>query len=67
MQILIEPGGNVRCVYCEAINLSKIGQLTISRGSHVEPDEQRRRRRVYPGPRTAGWTTFETVQPVGFF
>jgi len=39
MQILIEPGGNVRCVYCETIDLAKIGQLAISRGSHVEPDE----------------------------
>ena len=42
MQILIEPGGNARCVYSETIDLAKIGQLSISRGSHVEPDEQGR-------------------------
>jgi hypothetical protein len=37
MQILIEPGGSVRCLYAEAIDLSALGGLSISRGSHVEP------------------------------
>ncbi|QDU94476.1 hypothetical protein [Lignipirellula cremea] len=38
MQILITPGGAVRCIYGEAIELSAIGRLSISRGSYVEPD-----------------------------
>ena len=37
MELLIEPGGNIRCVYGEAICLADLGQLTIQRGSHVEP------------------------------
>jgi hypothetical protein len=39
MQLIIEPGGSVRCVYAESIDLAQIGRLTISRGSHVEPDD----------------------------
>ena len=39
MDLLIEPGGNIRCVYGEAINLAELGQLSIRRGSHVEPDQ----------------------------
>ena len=38
MQLVIEPDGNARCVYDEAIDISCLGQLTVSRGSHVEPD-----------------------------
>ena len=37
MQILIEPGGNVRCLYSEAIELATLGPLQIARASHVEP------------------------------
>ncbi len=40
MQLVITPDGRVRCVYSETIVLGQIGRLTISRGSHVEPDEQ---------------------------
>jgi hypothetical protein len=39
MQLLIEPDGNVRCLYGEVIDLAQLGQLSIRRGSHVEPDE----------------------------
>ncbi len=39
MQLIIDAAGNVRCVYAEAINLAKLGRLTIARGSHVEPDD----------------------------
>ena len=42
MQLVITPGGSVRCVYSETIRLTRIGRLTISRGSHVEPDEEGR-------------------------
>lgn len=37
MELLIERDGGVRCVYCEDIDLSQLGQLSIQRGSHVEP------------------------------
>ena len=37
MQLVIESGGTVRCVYGEAIDLTVLGSLTIARGSHVEP------------------------------
>lgn len=40
MQLVIAPDGTVRCVYTEDLDLHTLGQLTISRGSHVEPDEQ---------------------------
>lgn len=39
MELLIECGGQTRCLYGEAIDLSQLGQLTIRRGSHVEPTE----------------------------
>jgi len=38
MQLVIQPDGSVRCVYGEVINLHSLGNLDISRGSHVEPD-----------------------------
>ncbi len=37
MQIVIEADGSMRCVYDETLNLHSLGQLTIARGSHVEP------------------------------
>ena len=37
MQLLIEPSGNCRCVYSEAIDVRQIGEASIRRGSHVEP------------------------------
>ena len=39
MRLLIDPGGGVRCVYAEAIDLAQLGRLKIARGSHVEPDD----------------------------
>ena len=42
MQIIITPGGVVRAVYSEAIDLAALGSLTISRALHVEPDQQGR-------------------------
>ncbi len=38
MQIIVNSGGDVCCVYGEAIDLAVLGRLLISRGSHVEPD-----------------------------
>jgi hypothetical protein len=38
MELVIEPGGGVRAVYSETIDLTALGQLQIRRVSHVEPD-----------------------------
>ncbi|MFN3150470.1 hypothetical protein [Bremerella sp.] len=40
MRIVVEPGGGIRCVYDEAIDLSLLGKVQISRGSYVEPNEE---------------------------
>ncbi len=40
MNLLIQPNGSIRCVYDEAIYLAALGRLTITRASHVEPNEQ---------------------------
>ncbi|MDB5342022.1 MAG: hypothetical protein JWP89_399 [Schlesneria sp.] len=37
MDIIIAPTGGIRCVYDESIDLSSLGQVSIRRGSHVEP------------------------------
>jgi hypothetical protein len=37
MELLIERSGQTRCLYGEAIDLAQLGQVTIRRGSHVEP------------------------------
>jgi hypothetical protein len=39
MELVIDPGGNIRCLYGEAINLRELGTLSIRRGSHVEPNQ----------------------------
>ena len=39
MQLVINPGGFTRCVYSEEIDLSTLGRVTITRASHVEPDQ----------------------------
>jgi len=38
MKLLISPLGTVHCVYSEAIDLTALGRLAISRGSYVEPN-----------------------------
>ena len=40
MQLVINSNGVVRCIYDETIPLPSLGQLAISRGSHVEPTSQ---------------------------
>ncbi len=42
MRLVIEPGGRVRCLYGEAVDLAALGTLTIRRASHVEPDAEGR-------------------------
>jgi hypothetical protein len=40
MRLVIESGGQVRCLYGETIDLACLGELTIRRASHVEPEGQ---------------------------
>ena len=42
MQLVIAPGGAVRCVYSEEIDLATLGSPAITRASHVEPDQHGR-------------------------
>jgi hypothetical protein len=42
MQLVIESGGAVRCIYSEDIDLAALGSPAIFRASHVEPDEHGR-------------------------
>ena len=39
MQLLFLATGQVHYLYDEALDLSSLGQATIRRASHVEPDE----------------------------
>jgi hypothetical protein len=38
MQLMIRPNGIIECVYGEELDLGQLGSLSITRGSHVEPD-----------------------------
>jgi hypothetical protein len=38
MDLVVDAGGDVRCVYGEELDLREIGKLQITRASHVEPD-----------------------------
>jgi hypothetical protein len=40
MELVVDPSGQVRCLYDEAIDLTALGPLQITRASHVEPDDQ---------------------------
>jgi hypothetical protein len=42
MRLLVDVRGQVRCLYAEAIDLSALGELSIRRASHVEPDRHGR-------------------------
>jgi hypothetical protein len=42
MELVIERSGRARCIYGEEIDLTQLGELSIRRGSHVEPDSQGR-------------------------
>ena len=37
MDLIVDPGGRVRCVYAEDIELAALGRPEIARASHVEP------------------------------
>ena len=38
MEIVITSNGDAKCVYAEAIPLSALGKVEITRASHVEPN-----------------------------
>jgi hypothetical protein len=38
MQLRVDPGGGVRCLYSECIDLASLGAASIRRASRVEPD-----------------------------
>ena len=38
MELVVDAGGEVRCIYDEALDLHVLGKLLITRASHVEPD-----------------------------
>jgi hypothetical protein len=38
MELVVDAGGGVKCIYDETLDLRELGRLTITRASHVEPD-----------------------------
>jgi hypothetical protein len=40
MELVVDAGGSVKCIYDEALDLREIGKLQITRASHVEPDAE---------------------------
>ena len=42
MQLVILPGGAVRCLYSEEIDLAALGSPAITRASHLEPTPEGR-------------------------
>lgn len=38
VELVVDAGGDVRCIYDEGIDLRELGALKITRASHVEPD-----------------------------
>ena len=38
MQLRVDPGGGVHCLYAETIDLHALGAATIRRASRVDPD-----------------------------
>jgi hypothetical protein len=39
MELVVDAGGDVQCIYDEALDLRELGKLQITRASHVEPDK----------------------------
>lgn len=37
MHLFVSPGGVVRCLYGESLDLASLGAVSIERASHVEP------------------------------
>jgi len=39
MDIIVSTDGHIRHIYDDKLDLTKVGQVRISRASHVEPDD----------------------------
>lgn len=39
MELVIDRGGGVRCLYTEAVDLASLGAASLRRASRVEPDD----------------------------
>lgn len=39
MNLIIQKDGQIRGIYCEVIDLASLGTPSISRASHVEPND----------------------------
>jgi len=42
MYLVIEPQGQIRCLYEEVLDFASLGITSITRASHVEPDNHGR-------------------------
>ncbi len=40
MQIIVTPQGDIRCLYDETLDIHRLGQPRIARGSQVEPNPE---------------------------
>jgi hypothetical protein len=40
VELVVDAGGSVRCIYDEVLALRELGKLQITRASHVEPDAE---------------------------
>lgn len=39
MEIFVDAGGDIRCIYSEDVDLTELGPASIRRASHVEPTD----------------------------
>ena len=39
MQLIVRPNGLIQCVYSDELDYRELGEPTIRRASHVEPNE----------------------------
>ena len=40
VELVVDAGSDVRCIYGEELHLRAVGKLQITRASHVEPDRE---------------------------
>jgi hypothetical protein len=40
VELVVDAGGSIRCIYGEELDLRALGKLQITRASHVEPDAE---------------------------
>ena len=57
-ELIIGLGGNVRMIYSELVEPHALGEPTIERGSHVEPDQNGF---WWADSHSCQWTAFGTV------